>query len=81
MYNAIWEDILVYVCGLCLFCKVFYFCLLCSGGSANNLYAEDEDEIEASPSADQIIDNSITRIKMKLLKSKMESMDLNKKVF
>lgn len=51
-----------------------------SGGSANNLYAEDEDEIEASPSADQIIDNSITRIKMKLLKSKMESMDLNKKL-
>nr|DBA15282.1 TPA: hypothetical protein GDO54_004515 [Pyxicephalus adspersus] len=51
-----------------------------SGGSANNLYAEDEDEIEASLSADQIIDNSITRIKMKLLKSKMESMDLNKKL-
>ncbi|CAI9576872.1 unnamed protein product [Staurois parvus] len=51
-----------------------------SGGSANNLYAEDEDDIEASPSADQIIDNSITRIKMKLLKSKMESMDLNKKL-
>ncbi|XP_018425757.1 PREDICTED: AN1-type zinc finger protein 4 [Nanorana parkeri] len=53
------------------------------GGSANNLYAEDDDDdddIEASPSADQIIDNSITRIKMKLLKSKMESMDLNKKL-
>ncbi|XP_068113706.1 AN1-type zinc finger protein 4 [Hyperolius riggenbachi] len=51
-----------------------------SGGSTSNLYGEDEDEIEASPSADQIIDNSITRIRMKLLKSKMESMTLIKKL-
>ncbi|KAG8551964.1 hypothetical protein GDO81_004353 [Engystomops pustulosus] len=50
-----------------------------SGGSVYNLYAEDEDDIEASPSGQQIIENSITMNKMKLLKSKMESMNLNKK--
>ncbi|XP_056386380.1 AN1-type zinc finger protein 4 isoform X2 [Hyla sarda] len=50
-----------------------------SGGSVYNLYAEDDDEIEASPSGQQIIENSITMNKMKLLKSKMENMNLNKK--
>ncbi|KAM3912892.1 AN1-type zinc finger protein 4 isoform 2-T3 [Leptodactylus fuscus] len=50
-----------------------------SGGSVYNLYAEDEDDIEASPSGQQIIENSITMNKMKLLKSKMENMNLNKK--
>ncbi|XP_075072650.1 AN1-type zinc finger protein 4 [Mixophyes fleayi] len=50
-----------------------------SGGSVYNLYPEDEDEIEASPSGQQIIENSITMNKMKLLKSNMESMNLNKK--
>ncbi|NXU55835.1 ZFAN4 protein, partial [Turnix velox] len=50
-----------------------------SGGSVYNLYAADEDETEASPSGQQIIENSITMNKMKLLKAKMESMNLNKK--
>ncbi|XP_077115207.1 AN1-type zinc finger protein 4 [Ranitomeya variabilis] len=50
-----------------------------SGGSVYNLYAEDEDDFEASPSGQQIIENSITMNKMKLLKSKMENMNLNKK--
>ncbi|KAM4031179.1 AN1-type zinc finger protein 4 [Anomaloglossus baeobatrachus] len=50
-----------------------------SGGSVYNLYAEDEDDLEASPSGQQIIENSITMNKMKLLKSKMENMNLNKK--
>ncbi|XP_040290992.1 AN1-type zinc finger protein 4 [Bufo bufo] len=50
-----------------------------SGGSVYNFYAEDEDGYEASPSGQQIIENSITMNKMKLLKSKMESMNLNKK--
>ncbi|XP_073541783.1 AN1-type zinc finger protein 4 isoform X2 [Phyllobates terribilis] len=50
-----------------------------SGGSAYNLYAEDEDDVEASPSGQQIMDNSITMNKMKLLKSKLENMNLNKK--
>ncbi|XP_063817566.1 AN1-type zinc finger protein 4 [Pseudophryne corroboree] len=50
-----------------------------SGGSVYNLYTEDEDEIEASPSGQQIIENSITMNKMKILKSNMESMNLNKK--
>ncbi|KAM4702923.1 AN1-type zinc finger protein 4 [Rhinophrynus dorsalis] len=48
-----------------------------SGGSAHNL--DDEDEVEGSPSSQQIIENSITMNKMRLLKSKMESMNLNKK--
>ncbi|KAM6415446.1 AN1-type zinc finger protein 4 [Rhynochetos jubatus] len=50
-----------------------------SGGSVYNLYADDEDETEASPSGQQIIENSITMNKMKLLKAKMESMNLSKK--
>ncbi|KAM4896818.1 AN1-type zinc finger protein 4 isoform 5-T11 [Sylvia borin] len=50
-----------------------------SGGSVYNLYADDEDETEASPSGQQIIENSITMNKMKLLKAKMENMNLSKK--
>ncbi|KFP83741.1 AN1-type zinc finger protein 4 [Acanthisitta chloris] len=52
---------------------------LFSGGSVYNLYADDEDETEASPSGQQIIENSITMNKMKLLKAKMENMNLSKK--
>ena len=51
-----------------------------SGGSVYNLYAADEDETEASPSGQQIMENSITMNKMKLLKAKMENMNLSKKV-
>ncbi|XP_037996298.1 AN1-type zinc finger protein 4 isoform X2 [Motacilla alba alba] len=50
-----------------------------SGGSVYNFYADDEDETEASPSGQQIIENSITMNKMKLLKAKMENMNLSKK--
>ncbi|XP_029465061.1 AN1-type zinc finger protein 4 isoform X10 [Rhinatrema bivittatum] len=50
-----------------------------SGGSVYNLYAEDDEEIEASPSGQQIIENSITMNKMRLLKNKMENMNLSKK--
>uniref|UniRef100_A0A803JZD5 WASH complex subunit 2A n=1 Tax=Xenopus tropicalis TaxID=8364 RepID=A0A803JZD5_XENTR len=50
-----------------------------SGASVYNLYAEDEDEAEGSPSGQHIIENAITMNKMKLLKSKMENMNLNKK--
>nr|XP_033798236.1 AN1-type zinc finger protein 4 isoform X1 [Geotrypetes seraphini] len=50
-----------------------------SGGSVYNLYAEDEEETEASPSGQQIIENSITMNKMRLLKNKMENMNLSKK--
>ncbi|XP_068255924.1 AN1-type zinc finger protein 4 isoform X2 [Nyctibius grandis] len=50
-----------------------------SGGSVYNLYADDGDETEASPSGQQIIENSITMNKMKLLKAKMENMNLSKK--
>ncbi|NXJ07128.1 ZFAN4 protein, partial [Odontophorus gujanensis] len=50
-----------------------------SGGSVYNLYADDEDETEASPSGQQIFENSITMNKMKLLKAKMENMNLSKK--
>uniref|UniRef100_A0A8D0HPV9 AN1-type domain-containing protein n=1 Tax=Sphenodon punctatus TaxID=8508 RepID=A0A8D0HPV9_SPHPU len=50
-----------------------------SGGSVYNLYADDDDETEASPSGQQIIENSITMNKMRLLKAKMEHMNLSKK--
>ncbi|XP_029788002.1 AN1-type zinc finger protein 4 isoform X2 [Suricata suricatta] len=50
-----------------------------SGGSVYNLYADEDEEIEPSPSGQQIIENSITMNKMKLLKAKMENMNLSKK--
>ncbi|XP_067828806.1 AN1-type zinc finger protein 4 isoform X2 [Heptranchias perlo] len=50
-----------------------------SGGSVFNLYADDEDDSEESPSGQQILENSITMNKMKLLKAKMENMNLSKK--
>lgn len=45
-----------------------------------NLYTDEDEEIEPSPSGQQIIENSITMNKMKLLKAKMENMNLSKKV-
>nr|XP_056705271.1 AN1-type zinc finger protein 4 [Euleptes europaea] len=50
-----------------------------SGGSIYNLYPDDDEDAEASPSGQQIIENSITMNKMKLLKAKMESLNLSKK--
>ncbi|XP_013838894.1 AN1-type zinc finger protein 4 isoform X3 [Sus scrofa] len=50
-----------------------------SGGSVYNLHADEDEEIEPSPSGQQIIENSITMNKMKLLKAKMENMNLSKK--
>ncbi|NXH09500.1 ZFAN4 protein, partial [Bucco capensis] len=50
-----------------------------SSGTVYSLYANDEDEAEASPSCQHIIENSITMNKMKLLKAKMENMNLSKK--
>ncbi|KAF0872694.1 ZFAN4 protein, partial [Crocuta crocuta] len=55
------------------------YCFLCSGGSVYNLYTDEDEEIEPSPSGQQIIENSITMNKMKLLKAKMENMNLSKK--
>ncbi|XP_008268078.1 AN1-type zinc finger protein 4 isoform X3 [Oryctolagus cuniculus] len=49
-----------------------------SSGSAYNLYTDEDDEAEPSPSGQQIIENSITMNKMKLLKAKMENMTLSK---
>ncbi|XP_069428417.1 AN1-type zinc finger protein 4 isoform X7 [Ovis canadensis] len=51
-----------------------------SSGSVYSLYADEDEEIEPSPSGQQIIENSITMNKMKLLKAKMENMNLSKKV-
>ncbi|XP_053547861.1 AN1-type zinc finger protein 4 isoform X2 [Bombina bombina] len=48
-------------------------------GSINNLYTEEDDDVEASPSGQHILENAITMNKVKLLKSKMEKMNLNKK--
>jgi len=41
---------------------------------------EDEEDVESSTAALQSLENSITMNKMKLLKAKMEDMNLNKKV-
>ncbi|KAF3827737.1 hypothetical protein GH733_000972 [Mirounga leonina] len=43
------------------------------------MYTDEDEEIEPSPSGQQIIENSITMNKMKLLKAKMENMNLSKK--
>ncbi|MBN3272302.1 ZFAN4 protein, partial [Polyodon spathula] len=50
-----------------------------SGGSVYNLYTEEEEESDVSPSSQQIMDNSITMNKMKMLKAKMENMNLGNK--
>ncbi|KAM5321665.1 AN1-type zinc finger protein 4 isoform 3-T3 [Glossophaga mutica] len=50
-----------------------------SGASVYNLYTDEDEEMEPSPSGQQIIENSITMNKMKLLKAKMENMNLGKK--
>ncbi|KAK5854029.1 hypothetical protein PBY51_015133 [Eleginops maclovinus] len=56
-----------------------------SGGSLYNVCAEEEEEeeeeedVESSTAALQSLENSITMNKMKLLKAKMEDMNLNKK--
>ncbi|XP_056148392.1 AN1-type zinc finger protein 4 isoform X2 [Lampris incognitus] len=49
-----------------------------SGGSVYNVYTEEEVG-ESSTAAQQNLENSITMNKMKLLKAKMEDMNLNKK--
>ncbi|XP_071382714.1 AN1-type zinc finger protein 4 [Centroberyx affinis] len=50
-----------------------------SGGSVYNVYTEEEEDGESSAAAQQSLENSITMTKMKLLKAKMEDMNLNKK--
>ncbi|XP_052428113.1 AN1-type zinc finger protein 4-like [Carassius gibelio] len=50
-----------------------------SGASVHNVYAEEEEETESGASEQQTLENSITMSKMKLLKAKMENMNLNKK--
>lgn len=55
-------------------------CLWFSNGSVHNVYAEEEEEGISLSSAQLMLENSITMNKMKLLKAKMENMNLNKKV-
>lgn len=50
-----------------------------SSGSVYNVYAEEEEDGDSSAAAQQSLENSITMNKMKLLKAKMEDMNLNKK--
>ncbi|XP_060728328.1 AN1-type zinc finger protein 4 isoform X1 [Tachysurus vachellii] len=50
-----------------------------SSGSVHNVYAEEEEEGVSISSAQLMLENSITMNKMKLLKAKMENMNLNKK--
>ncbi|KTG33003.1 hypothetical protein cypCar_00022735, partial [Cyprinus carpio] len=54
-------------------------CMCFSGASVHNVYAEEEEETESASSEQQTLENSITMSKMKLLKAKMENMNLNKK--
>ena len=51
-----------------------------SGSSVYNVCAEEEEDGESCAAAQQSLENSITMNKMKLLKAKMEDMNLNKKV-
>lgn len=46
----------------------------------HNVYTEEEEEGVSISSAQLTLENSITMNKMKLLKAKMENMNLNKKV-
>ncbi|XP_016872420.1 AN1-type zinc finger protein 4 isoform X3 [Homo sapiens] len=55
------------------------YCFLCSGGSMYNSDTDEDEETEPSSSGQQIIENSITMNKMKLLKAKMKNMNLSKK--
>lgn len=57
------------------FCLVFF-----SGGSVYSVCAEEEEDGESCAATQQSLENSITMNKMKLLKAKMEDMNLNKKV-
>lgn len=50
-----------------------------SGGSVYNVCAEEEEDGEGSATTQQSLENSVTMNKMKLLKAKMEDMNLNKK--
>ncbi|XP_005565175.3 AN1-type zinc finger protein 4 isoform X2 [Macaca fascicularis] len=50
-----------------------------SGGSMYNSDTDEDEETEPSSSGQQIIENSITMNKMKLLKAKMKNMNLSKK--
>lgn len=50
-----------------------------SGASVRHVRAEEEEEHESASSEQQTLENSITMGKMKLLKAKMENMNLNKK--
>ena len=61
--------------------KKFYFFLFnCSGASLYNLYDEDDEENSVTVPQETIHENNITMNKMKLLRSKMESLHTSKKV-
>lgn len=45
-----------------------------------NVYAEEEEDADGVAMGQQALENSITMTKMKLLKAKMENMNLSKKV-
>lgn len=58
--------------------KAVFGCCVFSSGSVHNAHVEEDGE--SSAAAQQNLENSITMTKMKLLKAKMEDMNLNKKV-
>ncbi|KAL0964595.1 hypothetical protein UPYG_G00326200 [Umbra pygmaea] len=50
-----------------------------SAGSVYNVYTEEEEDVEGLALGQPTLENSITMNKMKLLKAKMEDMNINKK--
>lgn len=59
---------------------VFLSLVFFSGGSLYSVCAEEEEDGQSCAATQQSLENSITMNKMKLLKAKMEDMNLNKKV-
>lgn len=57
---------------------MFFFCF--DSGFIHNVYTEEEEESVVVSSGQLALENSITMNKMKLLKAKMENMNLSKKV-
>lgn len=56
-----------------------FCCFPCSGASLYNLYDEDDEESTIAVPQETVQENNVTMNKMKLLKSKMQSLHTSKK--
>lgn len=59
---------------------LIYSCSFLSGASLYNLYDEDDEENSITVPQETVLENNVTMNKMKLLKSKMQSLNMSKKV-